>query len=72
MFWDDLVRRWRRSGAPSQDLLRAIAGHTAVLPAPRPQRRSHLPWVVLAAIGLAALLLLLQGGQAQAFPAPFA
>jgi hypothetical protein len=37
MFWDDLIRRWRRdTGGMSPRLLRAAAGHVAVLP-----HRSH-------------------------------
>jgi hypothetical protein len=47
-------------------LLRAAAGHVAVLPAPRPRRRSRLPWLVLIALLLAALAALLQSGQVQA------
>jgi uncharacterized membrane protein YjjP (DUF1212 family) len=38
----------------------------AVLPAPRPRRRSRWPWLVLAAFVLAAIVLLLQSGQVQA------
>jgi hypothetical protein len=67
MFWDDLVRRWRRDvRGVSPRLLRAAAGHVAVLPAPRPRRRSRWPWLVLAAFVLAAIALLLQNGQVQA------
>ena len=67
MFWDDLVRRWRREvGGLSPRLLRATAGHVAVLPAPRTRRRSRLAWLVLIALVLAVVVLLLLGGQVQA------
>lgn len=67
MFWDDLVRRWRReTRGLSPRLLRATAGHVAVLPAPRAHRRSRLPWLVLLALVLALAVLLLQSGQVQA------
>jgi len=69
MFWEDLVRRWRREHrvVDSREL-RAAGGHVAVLPAPRRRRRSRLPWLVitvLAVIGAVALLLL-SGGPAEA------
>lgn len=57
MYWDDLIRQWRRkTRANSPRLLRAAGGNVAVLPAPRraPQVRRLL--VILA---LAALVLLL-------------
>jgi hypothetical protein len=58
MFWDDLIRRWRRdAGGMSPRLLRAAAGHVAFLPAPRPRRRLRITW-----------LLLFQSGQVQAIP----
>jgi hypothetical protein len=67
MFWDDLVRRWRReTRGLSPRLLRATAGHVAVLPAPKARRRSRLPWLVLIALVLAAFALLLQSGRVQA------
>lgn len=67
MFWDDLVRRWRRDvGGVDPRLLRAAAGHVAVLPAPRRRRRSRVPWLVLISLLVAVILLLSQGGQAQA------
>lgn len=69
MFWDDLVRRWRREHrAVDPRELRAVGGHVAVLPAPRRRRRSRLPRlaiVVLAIIGALALLQL-GGGPAEA------
>jgi hypothetical protein len=69
MFWEDLVRRWRREHhvVDPRDL-RAAGGHVAVLPAPRRRRRSRLPWLVvtvLAIIGALALLLI-SGGPAEA------
>ncbi len=59
MFWDDLVRRWRREAKIiSPQLLRAAGGHVAVLPAPRRRRRSRLTLllVLLVAIGAALLV----------------
>ena len=58
MYWDDLIRRWRRdTKANSPRLLRAAGGHVAVLPAPRraPQVRRLL--VILAIVALVLLLL---------------
>lgn len=67
MFWDDLIRRWRRdTGGMSPRLLRAAAGHVAVLPTPRPRRRLRVPWLLLIALGIAVIVLLLQGGEVQA------
>jgi hypothetical protein len=67
MFWDDLIRRWRRdTGGLSPRLLRAAAGHVAVLPAPKPRRRLRVPWLFLIALGIAVIVLLLQSGQVQA------
>jgi hypothetical protein len=67
MFWDDLIRRWRRdTGGISPRLLRAAAGHVAVLPAPKPRRRLRVPWLLLIALAIAAVVLLLQSGQVQA------
>jgi len=67
MFWDDLIRRWRRDHrAADPRVLRAAAGHVAVLPAPRRRRRSRLPLLILIALGIAVIVMLLQGGQAQA------
>ena len=60
MFWDDLVRRWRKdTKAISPRLLRAAGGHVAVLPDPRRTRHVR-PLLMLLAI-LALLLLLLFG-----------
>lgn len=58
MYWDDLIRQWRRkTRANSPRLLRATGGHVAVLPAPRraPQVRRLL--VILAFAALVLLLL---------------
>jgi len=60
MFWDDLVRRWRKeTKANSPRLLRAAGGHVAVLQAPQRTRQVR-PLLVILAI-LALLLLLLFG-----------
>jgi len=67
MFWDDLMRRWRREhGGVDPRLLLAAAGSVAVLPGPRPHPRSRALRLVLLAIGAAAALLLL-GGEVEAF-----
>jgi hypothetical protein len=67
MFWDDLVRRWRRDvRGVDPGLLRAAAGHVAVLPAPKRRRRSRVPWLLVIALGIALIVLLLQSGQVQA------
>jgi type VI protein secretion system component VasF len=67
VFWDDLIRRWRREvRGLSPRLLRATAGHVALLPAPSTRRRSRLPWLVLLALVLAVIVLFLQSGQVQA------
>lgn len=64
MFWDDLVRRWRRDvRSVDPRLLRAAAGHVAVLPAPR--RRRRVPWLVLFVLLVVVTLLIVQAGQAQ-------
>ena len=47
-------------------LLRAAAGHVAVLPAPRRRRRSRLPWIIVIAVGIGLIAWLLQPGQVQA------
>jgi hypothetical protein len=62
MFWDDLVRRWRRDvGALDPALLRRVAGNVAALPAPRRRRGSRLVTAVIALVGSIALLWLLGG-----------
>lgn len=67
MFWDELVRRWRRdTGQMTPRLLRGAAGHVAVLPAPRPRRRLRLSLLILVAVGLATIALLLEGGRVDA------
>jgi hypothetical protein len=64
MFWDDLMRRWRRdSGGLSLRLLRAAAGEVAVSPAPKPRRRLRVPWLLMIALGIAAIVLLFQSGR---------
>lgn len=63
MFWDDLVRRWRREHrAVDPRELRAVGGHVAVLPAPRRRRRSRLPWLAIVVLAIIGALVLLQGG----------
>jgi hypothetical protein len=58
MFWDDLVRRWRKeTKANSPRLLRAAGGHVAVLPAPQRTRQVRPLLVVLAILALFLLLL---------------
>lgn len=60
MFWDDLVRRWRKDNRTlSPRLLLATGGQVAALPAPRRARQAR-PLLLLLAI-LALLLLLLFG-----------
>jgi len=57
MFWDDLIRRWRReTKLNSPRLLRAAGGHVAVLPAPQRARQVRPLLVVLAILGLLLLL----------------
>jgi hypothetical protein len=47
VFWDDLIRRWRRENpANSPRLLRAAGGHVAVLPSPRRRWRAPL-WILI-------------------------
>jgi hypothetical protein len=59
MFWDDLIRRWRRDARlNSPNLLRAAGGHVAVLPAPRPRRRRRVLMLLLALVAIGALLLI--------------
>lgn len=58
MYWDDLIRRWRRgSKAVSPRLLRAAGGHVAVLPAPRRTPGVRPLLVILAIVALVMLLL---------------
>jgi hypothetical protein len=56
MFWDDLIRRWRREN-PSlgPHLLAGAAGHVAVAPTPRRRSRRGL---LLLIVGLLVLLAL--------------
>ena len=59
MFWDDLMRRWRReTGGLDPSLLRGAAGNVAALPAPRRRRGPRLlVWL----IGLGGTIALLWG-----------
>jgi hypothetical protein len=62
MFWDDLVRRWRREAKViSPQLLRGAGGHVAVLPAPRQRRRSSLILLLLLVATIGATLLVASG-----------
>lgn len=57
MFWDDLVRRWRRDNrALPPGALRAAAGNVAVLPSPRPRRRPGLSALFVLIVGVLVLL----------------
>ena len=64
MFWNDLVRRWRKeSRAISPRLLRSAGGHVAVLPHPQGTRQVRPLLVVLAVL---ALLLVVMFGSGRA------
>jgi hypothetical protein len=54
VFWDDLMRRWRRDiGSVGQVLLRGTGGNVAALPAPRRQRKWRgLLWIAVFAIAI--------------------
>jgi hypothetical protein len=68
MFWDDLVRRWRKSNkANSPRLLRAAGGHVAVLPSPQRARQVRPLLVILAILAL-LLLLLFRSGRIEMVP----
>lgn len=57
MFWNDLVRRWRReTKLNSPRLLRAAGGHVAVLPTPQRARQVRPLLMVLVILGLVLLL----------------
>jgi hypothetical protein len=60
VFWDDLMRRWRReAGALDPALLRSAAGNVATLPAPRRRRSSRLVVWLIGIIGTIAMLWML-------------
>jgi len=62
MFWEDLVRRWRREAKViSPQLLRGAGGHVAVLPAPRRRRRSSQILLLLLAAAIGAAVLVASG-----------
>jgi hypothetical protein len=66
VYWDDLIRRWRRDTRTLDPAtLRAAGGHVAVLPSPRQRRRRGLNpallWFTTLVLGLAASLLASQG-----------
>lgn len=61
MFWDDLIRRWRReNGSLGPRLLRGAAGHVAVLPAPRRRRRATFRLLIVV-LGVLLVLLVATG-----------
>ena len=63
MFWDDLIRRWRRDyKVVSPRLLRGVGGHVAVLPAPRRRRQTRLLIFLVILMALGAALLASSGG----------
>jgi hypothetical protein len=67
MYWDDLVKRWRRdSRARHPAQLQAAGGHVAVLPERRPRRTGHLLPLILLALAIALALLLLGASEAHA------
>jgi hypothetical protein len=74
MFWDDLVRRWRRDlRARDPEVLRAAGGHVAVYPAPHRARRTRSPLMALLVLVALALLLLFvvrPSGAATSTPPP--
>ena len=62
MFWDDLVRRWRREAKVlSPGLLRGAGGHVAVLPEPRRTRRYRLLVLLLVLLVIGAVMLVGSG-----------
>ncbi len=69
MFWDDLVRRWRRdAGTRDGRLLAAAAGNVAVYPAPQRSRRLGTRWLVVIALVAAVVALLATGHGSVAAP----
>lgn len=57
MYWDDLIRRWRReTKANSPRLLRAAGGHVAVLQAPKRRGQARSVLLILAIVALLLLL----------------
>jgi len=60
VFWDDLMRRWRReAGGLDPALLRGAAGNVATLPSPRRRRTSRLVVWLIGIVGTIALLWML-------------
>jgi hypothetical protein len=67
MYWDELIKRWRRDARarhPAQ--LQAAGGHVAVLPEGRQRRSGHLLPLILLALAIALALLLLGASEAHA------
>jgi fatty acid desaturase len=57
MFWDDLVRRLRRtSGGVDREMFLGAAGNVAALPAPRQRRSRRRIWLIAIAIAVAVLV----------------
>ena len=66
MFWERLLRRFRRDArAFDPAVLQTAGGHGAALPPAQPRRRAHLGWIILIAMGVALVLLLSQSGHTQ-------
>jgi len=71
MFWDDIVRRWRRDAkVVSPRLYRGAGGHVAVLPSPRRQRQSRFLLLLVMLSVLGSVLLVASGGSSDAEPTP--
>jgi hypothetical protein len=67
VYWDDLVKRWRREARtrPGGEL-RAAGGHVAVFPERPPRRFGRLLPLILVALAIAFALLLFSAGEAHA------
>ncbi len=66
MFWERLVRRFRRDArAFDPAVLQTAGGNGASMTSAPPRRRLHVAWIVLIAMGVALVLLLSQSGHTQ-------